>query len=134
MYMKEPKEFFVMNELDVKNATWWWLYNHGFNPYDEAVFNPIYEAVLRKLKNADGDDEGGLAQILIKERISLENLVNIVLEKNSNKEIQQFTNDILLFDIFNMVLTHKAGHENLTNEGKLDLSGLEFPSDDDYQL
>ena len=123
-----------MNELDVKNATWLWLYRHGFNPYDRKVFWPIYEAILRKLKNADGDDEGGLAQILIKERTSLEKLVNTILEKTSNKEIQQFANDILIFDIFNMDLTQKLGQEKPADEEKLDLSDLEFPSDNVFQL
>lgn len=120
-----------MNNLEVSNTVWQWLYDNGFDPYDPKVFRPIYKAMLEKLEKSNNDDDeaGGLQQILISEKLKIGKVVKVTLEKTSNKEVEQFINNIMHFDLFDEVVFKSKKNMKSQNEEideEVDLSDLDI--------
>lgn len=123
-----------MNELDAKNAVWMWLYENGFKVHDPKVFKPIWEEMKRKLEEADddeGEDSGSLQQILMSsEKMNVKRVVRSTLENTSNKNIERFVENIMMFDLFEGIV-FKARKQTKEQNEENDLSDLDI---DDLKL
>ena len=118
-----------MNELEVKNTVWQWLYDNGFNAYDPKVFRPIYEMIKKKLAESDDDsdsgEDGSLQQLLIAEKMKVKQVVVTTLEATSNKEVDRFVANIWEYDLFEQAISNSKKRASKQNE-ELDLSDLDI--------
>lgn len=120
-----------MNELEVKNTVWQWLYDNGFNAYDPKVFRPIYEMIKKKLAESDDDsgEDGSLQQLLIAEKMKVKQVVVTTLEATSNKEVDRFVANIWEYDLFEQAISNskkRASKQNEELDEEVDLSDLDI--------
>lgn len=122
----------IMNELEVKNAVWQWLYDNGFKVHDPKVFRPIYEAIKKKLAESDDEsdsgEDGSLQQLLIAEKMKVKQVVVATLEETSNKDVDRFVENIIIYDLFEQAISNSKKRVSKQNEEldeDVDLSALD---------
>lgn len=119
-----------MDEEAVSNAVWQWFYDRGMaanRPENRKMFLKALEAMLKKFKDSDDEDgEGGsLQQVLIAKNIPVVSVVRSTLDSTMDKDVDQFFENIMMFNLFDEVVI-KPKKQIKEQSEEIDLSVLDI--------